>query len=90
MEQKGRATVPRRAQRSLSAPFIPAIVNRSWTPPSGPVYSASLNNLNLASRAGPFSVMKDGSLLAEWSKLSFQNEICGLLSGLEPPGAGYA
>src|SRR5207244_12081691 len=49
------------ASLQRGASVRPAMVNRSWTPPSG-VPSGFLTNL--ASRTGPFSVMNDGTVLA--------------------------
>jgi len=52
------------------------------------------NDLNLASRVGPLSVMKDGSLFVLWFTPrgggALKNANCGLSLGLEPPGAGFA
>src|SRR6266516_2238140 len=61
----------------------PAIVNRSWTPPSG-VPSAFFTNL--ASRTGPFGVMNDGTVLLAPSALA--NATWGFTGGLDPPSAG--
>ena len=63
-----------------SAPFMPAMVNRSCTPPS---------DSNRASRTGPFAVMKEGNLFFIVLRL-FKNETCGFLAGLDPPDAGFA
>src|SRR5437867_10775434 len=61
----------------------PAIVNRSWTPPSG-VPSAFFTNL--ASRTGPFAVMNDGTVLVAPSASA--NATWGFTGGLDPPSAG--
>src|SRR5205809_2719214 len=61
----------------------PAIVNRSWTPPSG-VPSAFFTNL--ASRTGPFGAMNDGTVLVAPSALA--NSTWGFTGGLDPPSAG--
>ncbi len=61
----------------------PAIVNRSWTPPSG-VPSAFFTNL--ASRTGPFAVMNEGTALVAPSSVA--NATWGFIAGLVPPTAG--
>src|SRR5437899_5582140 len=61
----------------------PAIVNRSWTPPSG-VPSAFFTNL--ASRTGPFSVMNEGTVLVAPFRVA--NATWGFTGGLVPPSAG--
>ena len=59
---------------------MPAIVNRSWTPPS---------DGNRASRTGPLGVMKDGSVFVAWLSRVLKNATCGFpVGGLVPPTAG--
>src|SRR6267154_6284253 len=61
----------------------PAIVNRSWTPPS---FVPSAFFTNLASRTGPFSVTNEGTLLV--APFAAANATCGFSAGLVPPTAG--
>src|SRR5216684_7122443 len=61
----------------------PAIVKRSWTPPSG-VPSAFFTNL--ASRTGPFGVINDGTVLV--APFTVANATWGFTAGLVPPTAG--
>src|SRR6266571_3740199 len=71
------------ASAQLGASARPAIVNRSWTPPSG-VPSAFFTNL--ASRTGPFGVMNDGTVLV--APFALANATWGFAAGLVPPTAG--
>ena len=68
-----------------SAPSRPVIVNRLVTPPSG-VPSGFLTNL--ASRTGPFSLMKEGTASVPPNLLA--KSTWGFTAGLVPPIAGCA
>lgn len=62
------------------ASVIPAIVNRSCTPPS---------DGNRAARTGPFGVMKNGRLFVAGLRRLLKNATCGFpVGGLVPPTAG--
>ena len=71
------------ARTQPAASVRPAMVNRSWTPPSR-VRSAL--NLNRASRTGPLGVMKEGTTFFAPSFVA--TAIWGLTDGLEPPVVG--
>src|SRR5437588_5647365 len=70
------------------ASWRPAIVKSACTPPSRIVFVGGSTYLYLASRTGPFSVMKYGSVFVALSLRATAN--WGLIPGLDPPLAGCA
>jgi hypothetical protein len=72
------------AREQPPAPVRPVMVAVLCTPPSR---LPSGLNLNRASRTGPFSVMKKGTVSVP---PSFEaNATCGFTNGLVPPVAGW-